>query len=83
MTRSAVVSAGDHGSGGQWFESRLGRGFCTHKEKLIYTKDHELNCLACRSRAILPTSVGLCFTLDILIFARRNLRDNPLVSATV
>ena len=34
--------------------------FCTHKEKLIYTKGHELNCLACRARAILPTFVGLC-----------------------
>ena len=33
---------------------------CTYKEKLIYTKDHELNCLACRSRAILPTFVCLC-----------------------
>ena len=50
--------------------------FCTHKEKLIYNKDHELNCLACRSRAILPTFVGLCFKvvelLPFFIF-RRNL----------
>ena len=35
--------------------------FCTHKEKLSWTKDHELNSLACRSRAFLPTFVGLCF----------------------
>ena len=35
--------------------------FCTHKEKLIYARaPDELNCLACRSRAILPTFVGLC-----------------------
>ena len=42
--------------------------FCTHKEKWIYTKDHELNYLACRSRAILPTFVGLCL-IAALIFS--------------
>ena len=41
--------------------------FCTHKEKLIHAKDHELNCLAGRSRAILPTFVGLCLKLLLLI----------------
>ena len=25
-----------------------GKGFCTHKEKLILATDPELNCLACR-----------------------------------
>ena len=39
----------------------VGSRLFTHKEKLIYTKDHELICLACRSKAILPTFVGLCF----------------------
>ena len=52
MTRSAVVRAGGQGSGGQWFESWW---------ELIYTKDYELICLACRSRLIHPTFVGLCF----------------------
>ena len=32
--------------------------FCTHN--LISATAPELNCLACRSRAILPTFVGLC-----------------------
>ena len=54
-----------------WEVSGLNPGgvevFCTHKEKLIYTKDQELNCLACRSRAILPTFVGLCFFIANLI----------------
>ena len=42
--------------------------FFTHKEKLLYTKDHELNCLACRSSAMLPIFVGLC-----LMSAKRKL----------
>ena len=49
--------------------------FCTHKEKLIYTKDHELNCLACRSRAILPSFVGLCFYLILVVLSVNLLND--------
>ena len=43
------------GSNPGWFKL-----FCTHKEKLIYATAPELNWLACRSRAILPTFVNLC-----------------------
>ena len=49
------------GGGGGGTNGKDPNVFCTHKEKLIQTKDHELNCLAYRSRAILPTFVGLCF----------------------
>ena len=44
--------------------------FCSHKEKLIYTKDHELNYLACRSRTILPTFVGLCLSDQVFRHSR-------------
>ena len=49
--------------------------FCTYKEKLIYTKYHELNCLACRSRAILPTFVGLCLGTVVLVWYRLLMAD--------
>ena len=55
VIHSAVDSAGGCGSGGQLFESQRGKVFSTRKEKLIYATAPELNSLACRSRAILPT----------------------------
>ena len=44
--------------------SNTGGFFCTHKEELIYAKDHEF-CLTGRSRAILPTFVGLCVQIKL------------------
>ena len=42
-----------------------GKVFGTHKDKLIWATDPNVNCLACRSRAILPTFVGLCSSRGI------------------
>ena len=49
-----------------------GKAFCSHKEKLIWTTAPEINYLACRSRAILPTFVGLRLLIIYFLIAQTN-----------
>ena len=51
---SRVVNASGYKSGGQWFESRLGKMFFFSPA------------CAYRSRAILPTLVGLCLIFHLI-----------------